>query len=55
MTKLMKMNHFQTLDEDEKENYLQIDLKIESSNQNQNKRSNSHISMKFSNRMHINT
>jgi hypothetical protein len=55
MIELMKMNHFQdhsqASDEDEKETYLQIDLKIKSSNQ----RSNHHISMKISNRMHIST
>jgi hypothetical protein len=49
MTELMRMNH-----SNEKENYLQIDLKIESPSQN-NKKSNSHISMKISNRMHIST
>ncbi len=51
MTELMKMNHAQASDENEKENYLQIDSKIESSNQ----RSNSYISMKIPNRMHIST
>ncbi len=48
MIELMKINHF-----DENENYLHIDLKIESSNQNQE--SIHHININISNCIHINT